>query len=350
MEFGFDIPNMHHGLGLEAYVGGASIKRLAIGPETFDRLTARAEEIGFHTLWIADHIVFPDTSSVAHPLNYQPNTGNDDEPVGEGTKVRSADPIYEALSLLGFLGGRTSRCRLGIGILVIPYRNPVLMAKMLATIDVLTGGRVTVGAGVGWLKESFDAVGADYEHRGAVTDEFIDAMRVLWTADAPEIAGKHFTLPTGMRFLPKPIQRPIPILIGGSSPRALRRAAARGDGWIAPYQSLDQFVANRAKVLALVEGNGRDPATFQFVNQVRFQVLDEDGPTTDDFIGTPQRVAKLIRAFAEAGVDHLQLKPAPGPSTDSMIEQADRFAEQIVPLIDDIWQPAPLPAPRTYAR
>jgi len=348
MEFGFDIPNMHHGLGLEAYVGGSNIKRLAIGPETFDRLTARAEDIGFHTLWIADHILFPDSSSVAHPLNYRSNTGRDDDPGAEGTKVRSGDPIYEALSLLGFLGGRTSRCRLGIGILVIPYRNPVLMAKMLATIDVLTGGRVTVGAGVGWLKESFDAVGADYEHRGAVTDEFIDAMRTLWTSDAPVIEGTHFSLPTGMRFLPKPIQQPIPILIGGSSPRALRRAAARGDGWIAPYQSLDQFISNRGRVLALVEGNGRDPSKFKFVNQVRFQVLDEDGPPTDDCIGKPERVAQLIRAFAEAGVDHLQLKPAPGPSTDSMIEQADRFADQIVPLIGDLWQPAPLPRAREY--
>jgi probable F420-dependent oxidoreductase len=337
MQFGFDVPNMHHGLGLEAYVGGSGIKRLAIGPETFDRLTQRAEEIGFHTIWIADHIVFPDTSSVAHPLRYQPNTGRDDDERG-GTNVRSEDPIYEALSLLGFLGGRTKRCRLGIGVLVIPYRHPVLMAKMLATVDVLTGGRVTVGAGVGWLKESFDAVGADYEHRGAVTDEYIDAMRVLWTEDAPRIEGAHFTLPPGMRFLPKPVQRPIPILVGGMSPRALRRAAARGDGWIAPYQSLAQFAANRAQVLELLDRNGRDPSTFQFVNQVRFQVLDEDGPETDDLIGRPERVARLIRAYADAGVDHLQLKPAPGPTTDSMIEQADRFAEQIVPRIRDIWE------------
>lgn len=343
MEFGFDVPNMHHGLGLEAYVGGADIKRLAIGPETFERLTRKGEEIGFHTLWIADHVVFPNSSSVAHPLNYQANTGRDDDRDSARTNVRSEDPIYEALSLLGFLGGRTARCRLGIGVLVIPYRNPVLAAKMLATIDVLTGGRITIGAGVGWLKESFDAVGADYEHRGAVTDEFIDAMRILWTADEPRIAGAHFTLPEGMQFRPKPIQRPIPIYIGGSSPPALRRAAARGDGWIAPYQSVEQFVANRRRVLDLVEKNGRDPNTFRFVNQVRFQVIDRDGPDTDDCIGRPARVASLIRRFAEVGVDHLQLKPAPGPTTDSMVEQADRFAEQIVPLIGDLFTPAPLP-------
>jgi alkanesulfonate monooxygenase SsuD/methylene tetrahydromethanopterin reductase-like flavin-dependent oxidoreductase (luciferase family) len=212
---------------------------------------------------------------------------------------------------------------------------------------VLTGGRVTIGAGVGWLKESFDAVGADYEHRGAVTDAFIDAMRILWTEDEPHIAGPHFTLPDGMRFLPKPVQRPIPIFIGGSSAPALRRAAARGDGWIAPYQSIDQFVANRRRVLELVEKNGRDPDEFRFVNQVRFQVLDGDGPDTDDCIGRPARVAALIQKFAEVGVDHLQLKPAPGPSTDSMIEQADRFADQIVPLIGGLFTPAPVAPARS---
>jgi probable F420-dependent oxidoreductase len=343
MDFGFDIPNMNHGLGLDKYVGGASIKHLAIGVETFERLTARCEEIGFHTLWIADHLVFPDSSSVAHPLGYQPNTGRDDEGNG-GTGVRSGAPIYEAISTLGYLAGRTRRCRLGIGVLVIPYRNPVLAAKSLATIDVLTGGRVTLGAGVGWLKESFEAGGADYEHRGAVTDEFIDAMRVLWTEDEPTFSGRFFVLPSGMRFLPAPVQRPIPILIGGSSAPAIRRAAGRGDGWIAPYQALDQFTDARRRILELVEKNGRDPASFTFTNQVRFQVLDGDGLGTDDLIGRPQAVADLIRAFDEAGVDHLQLKPLPGPTTDAIIEQADRFVEQVVPLIEDLWHPAPMPA------
>ena len=104
---------------------------------------------------------------------------------------------------------------------------------MLATIDVLTRGRVTVGAGVGWLKESFEASGADYEHRGAVTDEYIEAMRVLWSEDAPVYHGRHFTLPDGMRFRPKPVQQPIPILIGGVvRPRVARaRPAWATAGW-----------------------------------------------------------------------------------------------------------------------
>ena len=203
---------------------------------------------------------------------------------------------------------------------------------------------VTIGAGVGWLKESFDAVGADYEHRGAVTDEFIDAMRILWTADEPRINGAHFTLPEGMQFRPKPIQRPIPIYIGGSSPPALRRAATRGDGWIAPYQSVESFIANRPDACSSSSRRTAATRARSGSSTVPIQVIDGDGPDTDDCIGRPEHVATLIRTFTEVGVDHLQLKPAPGPTTDSMVEQADRFAEQIVPLIGDLFTPAPVPS------
>jgi alkanesulfonate monooxygenase SsuD/methylene tetrahydromethanopterin reductase-like flavin-dependent oxidoreductase (luciferase family) len=171
---------------------------------------------------------FPDSSSVPHPLGYQPNTGRDQDAEG-GTPVRSGAPIYEAISTLGYLAGRTRRCRLGIGVLVIPYRNR--------------------------------------------PDQFVDAGR---------------------------------------------------------------------RILELAQNNGRDPSSFTFTNQVRFQVLDHDGLGTDDLIGRPQRVAGLNRAFDRVGVDHLQLKPRPGPTTDATIEQADRFVEQVVPLIEDLWQPAPL--------
>jgi probable F420-dependent oxidoreductase len=348
MEFGFDVPNVHHGLGLEVYVGGADIKSLAIDPETFDRLSSRIEEIGFHTMWIADHVVFPDSSSLPHPLGYQANTIRSDDGTSERTNVRSEEPIYEALSVLAYLGARTQRCRVGIGVLVIPYRNPVVAGKALATIDLLTRGRVTVGAGVGWLKESFEATGADYEHRGAVTDEYIEVMRVLWSEDAPVYHGRHFTLPDGLRFRPKPVQQPIPLLIGGVSGPAIRRAARLGDGWMAPYQSIERFTENRIRIRQLLEANGRDPDTFTFQSQVRFQVVDADVESKvdadGDCIGRPARIAEMIRAHHAAGVDHLQLKPPPGPTSDALVEQASRFADQVLPLIEDLWEPAAPPA------
>jgi probable F420-dependent oxidoreductase len=336
VHFGLDIPNVHHGLGLDGFRGGAPFDAtLAVNRDTFDRLAAVAEEIGFHTVWVADHLVFPDASEAAHPLDYNPNTGRDDDATAELTNVRSADPIYEALTVMTWLGAKTTTCRIGVGVLVIPYRNPMLAAKIISTLDVLTGGRITIGAGVGWLKEAFDAVGADYEHRGAVTDEFIDVMRILWTEDSPEFEGAHYTLPKGLRFLPKPPQGTVPIYIGGVSGPALRRAAGRGDGWLSVYQSPDEFAAGRARMRSLLEGNGRDPDDFTMALRVRYQVVDDgDG---DQCIGRPQHVADMIKAYRDVGVDHLQLAPPPGPTTDAMVAQVRRFQDDVLPRIADLW-------------
>ena len=344
MQFGLDIPNVHHGLGLEAYGAGEPFNAtLAVNPETFRRLSARAEEVGFHTIWIADHLVFPPVSAVEHPLNYQPNIGQGDEVTRgheAGTAVRADDPIYEALSTMAFLGALTTRCRIGVGVLVIPYRNPVIAAKMISTIDVLTNGRVTIGAGVGWLKEAFDAVRAEYDYRGAATDEYIDLMRVLWRDERPEFHGEHYQLEPGLRFLPKPVQAPIPIWIGGVSGPALRRAAKRGDGWLAVYQSPEEFSVNRSRVVGLLHDNGRTEDGFTFAHRVRYMVTDHDGGD-QVCIGSPQRVADGIRAYYDAGVDHLQLAPPPGPTTNALVEQVDRFESDVVPLIKDLWDGQP---------
>jgi probable F420-dependent oxidoreductase len=341
MQFGLDIPNVHHGLGLEAYGAGEPFNAtLAVNPETFRRVSTRAEEVGFQTIWIADHLVFPPISEAEHPLSYQPNIGQGGEVTHgheAGTAVRADDPIYEALATMAFLGALTTRCRIGVGVLVIPYRNPVIAAKMISTIDVLTAGRVTIGAGVGWLKEAFDAVRAEYDHRGAATDEYIDLMRVLWRDERPEFHGEHYQLAPGLRFLPKPVQTPIPIWIGGVSGPALRRAATRGDGWLAVYQSPEEFAANRRRVVGLLHDNGRTEQGFTFAHRVRYMVSDGDGGD-QVCIGSPQRVADGIRAYHDAGVDHLQLAPPPGPTTDALVEQVDRFESQVRPLIEDLWQ------------
>jgi probable F420-dependent oxidoreductase len=340
MQLGLDIPNVHHGLGLDQYGDGEPFNAsLAVNPETFRRLAALAEEVGFDAVWLADHLVFPPVSEAEHPLRYRPNTGGEADDA-TGTAVRADDPVYEAITTMSFIGALTSRCRIGVGVLVIPYRNPVLAAKMIATLDVLTGGRIIIGAGVGWLKEAFDAVDADYEHRGAVTDESIDLMRVLWDDDRPSFEGRHFRLPPGLRFLPKPVQRPgVPIWIGGVSKPALRRAATRGDGWLGVYRTADEFAASRREILALMETAGRDADGFTFAHRVRFKVTDRDSPT-EACIGTPAHIAAGIRAHVASGVEHLQLAPPPGPTTASLVEQVERFDAEVRPLIDDLWRGA----------
>lgn len=336
MEFGWDIPNVHHGFGLDAYaVGDTYGEGVAVGVETFDRVSARAQEIGFHAVWVADHLVFPDTSEVAHPLGYRANTGGADDDAQ--SNVRSGDPVFEAIVTMTYLAARTTTCRIGVGVLVIPYRNPVLVAKMLATLDVLSGGRVILTAGVGWLKEAFTALDADYEHRGAVTNEYIDVMKAIWTQERPVFEGEFYQLPPGLQFHPKPVQRPhIPVWIGGVSGPAIRRAGARGDGWLGVYQSVEDTVALHDRLRDQIQRNDRSVEDFTFAHRLRFQVTDEDGGD-QPCIGSPRQIADAVRRYHDAGVQHLQFAPPPGPTVAFLLEQADRFENDVKPLLLDLW-------------
>lgn len=337
MEFGWDVPNVHHGFGLDSYVRESAQEGVAVGVETFRQVSARAEEIGFHAIWIADHVLFPQSSEVAHPFGYNANTGREDDNRTETHNVRSHDPVFECLSTLSYLSGITSRVKIGIGVLVIPYRNPVLAAKMLATIDVLSGGRIIVTAGVGWLKEAFTALGADYDHRGKVTDEYIDLMKVIWTDPRPQYDGEFYRLEPGMELHPMPVQKPhVPIWVGGVSNPALRRAATRGTGWLGVYQTLEDTAEMHSRLTGLLRERDRDPEEFTFAHRLRFQVVDDDGGD-QPCIGRPQKIADSIRRYHDLGVEHLLLAPPPGPSTQALLEQADRFEAQVKPLVADLW-------------
>ena len=336
MEFGWDIPNVHHGFGLDSYVREGPGEGVAVGVETFQQVSARAEEIGFHAIWIADHVLFPEASQVAHPFGYNSNTGRPDDNVGDTHNVRSDDPIFEALATMSYLAGITTRVRIGVGVLVIPYRNPVLAAKMLATIDVLSGGRVILTAGVGWLKEAFTALEADYEHRGAVTNEYLELMKVIWADPKPSFAGVHYTLPPGLRFNPPPVQKPhIPIWVGGVSAPALRRAATLATGWLGVYQTLDDTRELHAKLSRLLAERDRDEAEFTFAHRLRFQVVNAD--SDQPCVGTPQKIADSIHRYRDIGVQHLLLAAPPGPTLHAVLDQADRFENEVKPLIQDVW-------------
>jgi probable F420-dependent oxidoreductase len=338
MEFGWDIPNVHHGFGLDSYVREGAGEGVAVGVETFKRVSARAEEIGFHAIWIADHVLFPDASEVAHPFGYNSNTGRETDNVDGAHNVRSEDPVFEALATMSYLAAITTRVRIGVGVLVIPYRNPVLTAKMLSTIDVLSGGRLILTAGVGWLKEAFTALEADYEHRGAVTNEYLELMKVVWADPKPHFEGEHYTLEPGLRFNPPPVQKPhIPIWVGGVSAPALRRAATQATGWLGVYQTLEDTAAMHAKLTGLLVERDRDPSEFTFAHRLRFQVVDGDNDKDQPCIGTAQQIADSIHRYHEIGVEHLLLAPPPGPTTQALLDQADRFENEVKPLVEDIW-------------
>lgn len=206
-----------------------------------------AERLGYDVLWTADHIIFPQTITTPYPY-------------GGRFPYPTTDPILGIIATLSYVAALTARITLGSSVLVLPYRNPVVLAKELASLDVLSGGRLLLGVAAGWLKEEFDMLGVPFHERGRRTDEYIDLLRVLWTQDRATFHGRSFTM-TDAACFPKPVQQPQPpIWIGGGSPAALRRVARRGDGWIAvPRSSLDDLANDIQEIRRLATDCGRDP-------------------------------------------------------------------------------------------
>ena len=170
-----------------------------------------AEEAGFESLWAGEHVVLPDPQVPPSPMAPQ-------------------DPALDPFIGLTYAAAVTSEIRLATGIVIMPQRNPVVLAKQVASLDVLSAGRFTLGIGVGYLEPEFRAIGANFDDRGAVTDEFVTAMEVLWYAERPEHHGRFVDF-GGVDAHPRPVQRPIPVVVGGHTAAAYRRAVGRGHGW-----------------------------------------------------------------------------------------------------------------------
>ena len=180
-----------------------------------------AESVGLDSVWVGDHIAFP-----VEFTSQNPTTADGKYP------YPTDNPRMEALTTLAFVAGATSTIKLLVNACVLPQRNPVIVGKAVATLDFLSGGRVVLGVTLGWLREEFDALGADYSRRKELLEDGIEILRTLWEQDQPSYQGEtHSFLPLNMR--PKPIQSPMPIYVGGHSRPAMRRAAAMGDGWLA---------------------------------------------------------------------------------------------------------------------
>jgi len=211
-------------------------------------------------------------------------------------------PYYEPLTLLSFVAARTRRVRLGTSVLVLPYHNPVRLAKAAATLDVLSGGRLIMGVGVGLIEKEIRALGSPYAERGAFTDEAIRAMRVLWTEDEPKFDGKYSRF-DGMKFSPKPLQKPsIPVVIGGVSRPAIRRAALLGDGWqplgLSPEALGQGIAALRDEARAV----GRDAAKIP----VSIAMSLAAARAGRHALGTkPAEILKNAKAYATLGVETL---------------------------------------------
>lgn len=209
-------------------------------PDILGRVAEHAEAAGLESLWVSEHLVLSDPRKPPSPMDPE-------------------DPILEPVVSLAYAAARTSKLRLGTGVIVLPLRNPLVLAKELATLDVLSGGRVIFGVGVGYVEREFEALAAPFEHRGERTDEYLDAMLALWTQEHPAFEGRFYAF-RGVRSSPQPLQRPNPpVVVGGWSPPALRRAAQRGNGWYGWGLDLDETGEVLARLRAAVERADRDP-------------------------------------------------------------------------------------------
>jgi probable F420-dependent oxidoreductase len=288
-------------------------------PEALETLATRAEEWGFSSVMIADHIVFPVTIKSKYPYTVS------------GAFPGQGDAL-EQLSLMAFVAGKTRSLRLISSVMILPYRNPVVTAKMLATIDVLSRGRVTVGVGVGWLREEFEALGApDFDRRGAVSDEYLRIFKALWTQDPASYHGEFYRFDS-VRCLPHPVQKPHPpIWVGGHSKAALRRVARLGDGWhpvganpAVPLRP-PELRALLDDLRRLTEAEGRDPSKLTI--SYKAPIYDsgrgvDGGAERRPFSGSQQAIADDIGTFAGLGVSELIFDFR----SDSLAESLDRMA------------------------
>ena len=245
-------------------------------PELLDAVAEGAEARGIGTIWVGEHVVLFEDYASRYPYA---EDGRIPAPPGSG--------LLEPLVTLTYLAARTTSVRLGTAMLLLPQRNPVYVAKEVSSLDWLSGGRVDLGIGVGWLKEEFDALNVPWEQRGRRTDEYLGVLRTLWVDNPSAFHGETYDLPPCEMF-PKPVQQPHPpIHIGGECPAALRRAAWVGQGWHTFNRSPGELAAGLAELDVQLEEAGRSRADLRITVCPYFQQL------------TPERVEQ----YAEAGAD-----------------------------------------------
>ena len=264
-------------------------------------VAARAEELGFESVWVPEHLVLPTRLASRYPYS------------ADGTAPFSLDaPILDPLLLLTHIAAATSRIRLGTNIFVLPLRHPIVTARLAMSLDVLSGGRLSLGIGVGWLEEEFRAVGVEFATRGGRLRECVLALKALWTQPEPEFHGRFFDFGP-VKFEPKPVQKPHPpILLGGESAAALRRAAALGDGWYGVAHDPDSARQRVEELRALRAGAGRAHEPFEVT------VGHGGGPLDPD----------VLRGYADAGVDRVAVMPwSRGREAIAKLEELARAVE-----------------------
>ena len=312
MKYGFYLPNS--GAGAE--------------PDALADIAKLGDRLGFYCMVMPDHILQPNQINSTYPYSL---TG---DILAAGQSGDGEWP--EQITTLAYLAGVTERIKLVTSVMIIPYRNPILTAKMLSTLDMLSKGRLILGAGVGWMEEEFELLDAPpFAERGAVTNEYLQAFIELWTKDDPKFEGKYVNF-SDITFLPKPVQKPYPpIWIGGQSKPAIRRAAQIGDCWhpvgaipAAPLEP-EELAENLVLLYQYAEKAGRDPAAIQVsVKAPLYDAGDSSGPRRR-FGGSSDEVRQDVQTYSDVGVTHLIFDFRTGDPKQTEDRMA-RFSEEVM--------------------
>ena len=292
MKFGFIVP---HNYGLA-------------DPQDIVDVAIRAENLGFDSVWVNHHVLH----------------------AGYVLERLGSKPYYDALTVLTYVAAVTQKVRLGTSVPVLPYLNPIVLAKSLATLDVMSGGRLEVGIGVGAMKHESDSLGSDFENRGMYADESIRIMRNLWAEEDPEYKGRFFNY-SGVKFSPKPVQEPYPpILIGGQGNRAMRRAARLGDGWHPNGNSPDEMASRIEKLARISESEGRPHSDFKISVRAELDVLTTNSQRPEKpTVGSKDEILSTIDAYGKLGVEEMVFSVSTD-DTEKIKTVMENFAEKVM--------------------
>jgi probable F420-dependent oxidoreductase len=273
-----------------------------------------AERNGWDSLWTGERLLHP-----VHPKTPYPARA-------DGKLKPETTRVLEHLTVLSYVAAITGRVRLGVSVLILPYHNPVLLGRRLATLDQLSHGRVTAGVGAGWSADEFEAAGSPFRERGRVTEETVRALRAVWGPDPVEFFGEYHTIPASV-IGPKPVQDPLPIVMGGFGPRALDRAGRIADGFTAAAVHVDTLLEMISRVRQAAETSGRDLEAFPAV--VRASVMptpdDSDLPEEGRQVtnGSWDQIARDIRQLAAAGIEEVFFDLNNLPGAENLQTQLD---------------------------
>jgi probable F420-dependent oxidoreductase len=299
MRFGFALPQ----------VGSA------VGPEALVTVAKRAEELGFDSLWVLDRILWPVNPRAPYPI-------------GDGSLPVQYKSVLDPLETLTFAAAHTRRIALGTSVLNLPWYTPVLLARRLTTLDILSDGRLKVGFGIGWSPDEYEAAGITWQERGKRADELIQALKKIWTTDPVEFQGKYYRIPKSV-IGPKPVQKPHPpIYMAAYTPSAMKRVAAEANGWFPVGIPLSGVGPMFEGIKGMAKEAGRDPAALELIVRANIEIhnsaIQRDRV---DFTGTLEQIAEDVKTTQNLGATEIVLDAQFSPGVETASDLVSRMEQ-----------------------